>query len=319
MRRILQVLLLLLFCGISGSCGKPIEPLRVGVLMWPPWELAFLARENGHIDPRHIEVIDYQTPSEMVRGYRFGLIDAMFVASQFVIANADDLLESRIVHVIDFSNGGDALVAASHIESVEDLRGRNVGVEAGPLAVYMLERAFEGTDMTRDDINIVYMETQDHRTALETGQVDAVSTYEPTQTKLLAAGARILFDSRQMPLEIIDALVASPDAIAVKTPQLVEFVKGLEAARLDYLADRQAAATYMAAREKILVPDFITAMDGVTLLTLEDNVALMTGTDPRLIQGLEKQIAVLKAAGVIESEPAIASLLYPGIVTEAAN
>lgn len=296
------------------ACSRPEEPVRIGVLVWPPYELAYLAREKQYFDTSTVELVDFLSPAEMVRNYRFGLIDAMFVTSQFSLTNAENLIDSRIIYVVDFSAGGDSLMVQPEIESLAELEGKKVGVEAGPLGAYTLERALESANLSREDIELVFLDTPDQKTAFETGRVDAVATYEPIRSQLLKQGATELFNSREIPLEIIDVVLAKKGIIDRRYQELARFIQGVDRALQDFRKNPKDSAVIMVEREQLSVPEFLLAMEGVHLVDLEENRELLLGEDTRLLQGLRKQCEVMTAAGILDSQPNIRGLIDTRVV-----
>ena len=49
-----------------AACGsEPKEPLRIGVNVWPPFELLYLARARGYFDAEKVDVdlVDFSSPA----------------------------------------------------------------------------------------------------------------------------------------------------------------------------------------------------------------------------------------------------------------
>ncbi|MEZ5332843.1 MAG: ABC transporter substrate-binding protein [Thermoanaerobaculia bacterium] len=276
-----------------AACAPEPSPLRLGVLVWPPYELAYLAAHRGLIDPRRIELVDYQTPAEIARAFRYGLIDACFLTTQFVLAEQSALARSRIVYVVDRSTGGDALLARPEIGSPADLAGHRIAVEAGPLGGYMLQRALDFGGLTRDDAELVFVDTPDHVAAYRDGIADAVVTYEPHRTRLLQEGAVELFSSRQIPGEIVDVLFVRSQELGSQKAALQELVRGLVRARESFLAAPHPALEAMTAREGLSVEELQRAFEGVELVSLEENRRLLGGAKPGLLPLLERQAEVM--------------------------
>ncbi|MDX1443018.1 MAG: ABC transporter substrate-binding protein [Gammaproteobacteria bacterium] len=314
MSKRLRKIVTILAAALVVGCEAPPEPVRVGMLVWPPYELAHLAQHRGYFETDRVELVDFRTPAEMVRSYRYGIIDAMYVTSQFALTNADSLADSRIVHLIDFSYGGDALLASTGIRDASELEGKRVGMEAGPLGAYTMIRALEDHGLAREDVEIVFVDTPYQLDAFRAGRIDALATYEPTRTQLLELGAHELFNSRAIPLEIIDVLLARDEVIETKAVMLAELVRGVDRALADYRSSPDESVALMASRQGISPTAFEEAMDGVRLLNLEDNLALLSGNDERLKRGLVRQCDVMLQAGMIESAPDIERLIDIRIV-----
>lgn len=299
------------------SCQAPREPLRVGLLVWPPYDLAYVAEQDGFIDDQAIAFIEFQSPAEAVRSYRHDLIDAIFVTTQFALSNIDSMADTKIVYVVDFSTGGDSLLARPGIEKPEDLKGKRVGVEAAPLGAYMLIRALGMTGLTLDDVETVFVDTPEQFAAFKDGRIDAVAVYEPVRTRMLNAGANEIFNSRSMPLEIIDALLAKKRTIESRRDQLAALVDGLDRALQKYRADPDRIARRMADRHAMTAEEFKRAMNTVELLDLETNARLLAGQDDRLRKGLLRQCRVMKKAGLLRTIPDLEPLLERSIVSKA--
>lgn len=318
MRNRLLTLLVTIVLLPAGGCSGPTEdPVRVGLLVWPPYELAYLARERDYFDSGRVELVTFHTPAEMVRSYRFGIIDAMYVTSQFVLTNTGGMGDSRIVHVIDFSAGGDALLSQPDIVEPAQLKGKRVGMEAGPLGAYTLTRALDRTELDRSDVEIVFIDTPDQLPAFEAGELDAIATYEPTRSVLLKKGANELFNSIAIPLEIIDVLIARDWLIESDHDKLAELLRGVDRALSDFRREPEATAAIMAERQGLTVDEFLQAMRGVRLLNLQENLALFRGTDDRLYRGLQRQAEVMEEAEMLARRPDIPTLVDDRILEEA--
>ncbi|MED3690043.1 sulfonate ABC transporter substrate-binding protein [Peribacillus butanolivorans] len=76
---------------------------------------------------------------------------------------------------------GEAIVVQkdSPIKSVEDLKGKKVGLNKGSNVHYLLVKALEEADLTLDDIQPVYLPPADARAAFEGNQIDAWVIWDP--------------------------------------------------------------------------------------------------------------------------------------------
>lgn len=310
-----QSLLTLLAVFLVG-CAADDPPLRIGALVWPPYELAYLAQERGYFDTDRIELVDYQTPAEVTRAYRYGLIDAFFLTTQFALPGARQLQDSRIAYVIDYSIGGDSLLARPGIDSLPDLAGRRIGVEASPLGGYMLQRALDFAALSRSDVDLQYVDTPDQVEAYSSGSVDAVITYEPYRSRVLSLGARELFSSRRIAGEIIDVLIVPGKIMESRETELRNFVRGLESARQFLEEDPDTALPIMARREGIPADLLRQALEGVRLITMAENRGMLSGRDPSLRGLLEQQADIMRRAGLAPATAGIEQLIDPRLVEE---
>jgi len=118
-----QVLLLAAFVAVLlSACDvfKP-RPLRIGILVWPPNELAFIAREQDLYDGANIELVDFESPAVAGRTYRDGVIYAVMLTIDYVLELSAQESGHRIALVIDASNGGDVRLARERTDSLGQL------------------------------------------------------------------------------------------------------------------------------------------------------------------------------------------------------
>lgn len=76
----------------------------------------------------------------------------------------------------------------SKIASVQDLKGKKIGLVVGSMAQNFLSNLLEKNGLTIKDVELINLSTGEQQQALATGQVDAIATWEPTITKVVAEG-----------------------------------------------------------------------------------------------------------------------------------
>ncbi len=292
---------------VGGVCfaafyqRTPDEPLRVGVLVWPPYEMAFLARELGYYDDASIDLIDYQSPADVLRAYHDGSVDVvMFTIDYALKAFEQDPGNHHVILSPDVSLGGDALIADPSFATLEDLRGKRVGIESSVLGAYMLTRAMESADMSVDDVEVVFVDIPDQEHAFDSGTVDAVVTYEPTRSRLVADGARELFSSAELPGEIVDIVLVNGRTREAKREQLTIFVQGWLRAVDAYRADPLGSARKVSGREGLSAEEFVATFDGVRLHGREENLEMLSGDQPALRRSIESVMRVMVERGFLE-------------------
>lgn len=75
--------LALLAAVLAAGCGQRAEhPLRIGLLVWPAYEVPYLARHLGYYDGLDVQLVEFQSPAEALRAYRSEGIDAVAVADR---------------------------------------------------------------------------------------------------------------------------------------------------------------------------------------------------------------------------------------------
>ena len=112
----------------------------------------------------------------------------------------------------DFSNGNDGIVARN-AETIKDLAGREVRLVELSVSHYLLSRALDLNGLSERDLTVVNQSDADIAAVYITDPNGAVVTWNPPlQQVRIAKGSRLLFDSSQIPGEIVDIAFVRTDA-----------------------------------------------------------------------------------------------------------
>lgn len=262
-------LFLLVACDIEHH-----PPLRFGSNVWPGYEPVYMARELGYFDRHDVQLIEYTSASQVLRGFRNGDIDA----AGLTLDEALSLLhgeQPRVVLVMDISQGGDVILADPGIRSLADIKGKHVGVESTALGAYMLTRALQTVELDVNDVRIVPMPVNEHLQAYKNNQVDVIVTFEPVRSQLLAAEAIELFSSRHIPGEIVDVMVVR-ESFLQDYPEQVRILINAWYKALDFLANNpQPAAAIISRRMQIPGDDVLVAYKGLVLPDTRESLQLL--------------------------------------------
>jgi NitT/TauT family transport system substrate-binding protein len=236
----------------------------------------------------------------------------MVVSLDELFALAVDGLEPRIVAVVDVSHGADVVVGRSGMRTMKDLRGKRVAVESGALGAFVLARALTLNGMAARDVSIVPLESNEHPAAFEQGQVDGAVTFDPYRTQMLAAGAHTLFDSSQIPGEIVD-LLAVRASVLEKNPLAVQTLLTGWFKALDHLEREPSdAAARMAVREQITAEQFLQALRGLRIPSRADNLKMLAGATPGLVVSGRRLLTLMVEEKLLRGTLDIERLLAPG-------
>ncbi len=306
--------LVLIFSMLQGCASEGNEPLRVGTTLWPGYEPLHLAATLGYFDADTIQLIDSTSPNGSIQGLRNGDLDAVALTLDEVLLLIDQKIDLKVLLVLDFSNGGDAIIARSDINSLTELKGKRVGLESTALGSYMLSRALERHDMVLADVEKSYLKVSGHRQALEQGRVDAVVTFDPVRGQLLASGHRELFSSSEIPHEIVDVLAVRQSFVQQHPQRVRELINGWYQA-LDYFsAQPQAAAEIIGKRLKQTPTEVLESFTTIQMLAHEDTRKLMQGSpgnEAQLVEVAQRLAASMHRQGMLHAIPDIAALIQP--------
>ncbi len=297
------LVLLLSGCDLSWRpAGEAAAPIRLGTNLWPGYEPLYLARSLGLLDGDAIRLVEYPSASEVIRAFSNHSIEAAALTLDEALLLLQQQLAVRVVLVMDLSEGGDVVMARPDILSFSDLKGRVIGVESGALGAYVISRALDLNNLTLADVQVKSVPVSAHEQAYRRGEVDAVVTFEPVRSKLLEAGARELFSSRQIPAEIVDVLVVREDVLQRRRVALEQLLEGWFGALAYMEREPLLAARMMAERLGVSPREVRASYDGLRLPGRRENRLMLGGATPSLYRTMDKIHQIMVAQALLHRE-----------------
>lgn len=281
-KNILFIIVLILF---STACGQEESPIKIGTNVWPGYEPLYLASETGLLPKNGFSLVELLSASQVMRGLASQTLDvATLTLDEAIILQSRDV-NIKIVMVLDYSNGGDALVADNSIREIAQLKGKRVAVEESAVGGYFLSRALELNNMKASDLTVVNKLQHEIAHAFSSREVDAVVTFDPIKSNLLHDNGVVLFDSRQIPGEIVDVLVVRDEVYEqIKEPLSIlqsAWYKSLNMIR----SDPEKALPIINQRLKLDKETLSLVMDGVFFPSQEENLDLMKSVKGTTLRG----------------------------------
>lgn len=295
----------------AGCQQPPPTALRIGTNVWPGYEPLYLAKAQGYYKNLHVRFVEYPSTIEVLRAFKNRNLEAAALPLDEVIGLCRSCPDVKIILVTDISHGGDVIIAQQGIESVEELRGKRIAVESYALGAYFISRALEVHGMNLRDVSIVPLEVDEHKEAFLQDRVDAAVTFEPIRTKLLAVGGKEIFSSREIPGEIVDALVVHEEALEGNQNMLKKVIQGWFNAVADLEKKPREAAAIMSKRLKITPNEVLASYDGLILPGADENHRMLGKKDGTLYGNLARLSRVMIKYNLLEGEP-----LYQNLLTE---
>ena len=275
---------LLVLVALAGACAQPAsDPLRLGTVMWPGHEPLFLARARGSLPDSQVRLVEYSSLSEVNRAFRNGALDAAGVTLDMALALAQQGFEPRVVLVLNVSAGADAIVARPGLGGVRALEGKRVGVEESGVSAFVLGRALEKAGLAVSQIHLVWTPVEQQARAYREGALDAVVGFEPIISQLEAQGAQRIFDSSQLPGEVLDVLVVRRAYLEAHRGEVAALLDAWFAAARTVEARPRAASLELSGRLGMTPEDFLRVSTQMQFPSREQNLALLGGEHPRIL------------------------------------
>ena len=294
------------------GCGAQETALRIGTNVWIGSEPLYLARELGRLDPTAVQLVEYPSASEVLRAFRNQAIDGMVISLDELFGLAADGLQPRIILIVDVSHGADVVVGRRGMRTMRDLKGKSVAVESSALGAFMLSRALAVNGMQASDVNVVHLESNEQPDAFAKGLVDGAVTFDPYRAQFLRAGGTTLFDSTQIPGEIVD-LVAVRESAFKKQPKAIQQLLAGWFDAIDYMkSDPKDAAQRMGIRQQTSGEQFLEAQRGLHVPSRDENLRMLGGLKPELAVTGRRLMALMLEAKLLRSSVDIEKALAPG-------
>jgi len=301
-----------LLLTLSGCMREPETALRIGTNVWIGSEPLYLARELGRLDPAAVQLVEFPSASEVLRAFRNQAIDGMVISLDELFGLAADGFQPRIILVVDVSHGADVVIGRPGMRTMQDLKGKSVAVESSALGAFVLSRALALSGMQASDVNVVHLESNEQPSAFEKGQVDGAVTFDPYRAQFLQAGGTILFDSTQIPGEIVD-LLAVRASVFEKQPKAIRALLAGWFGAIEYMErEPKDAARRMGIRQQTTGEQFLAALQGLHIPSREENLRMLGGPTPELAVTGHRLMALMVDAKLLRAGLKIEGVLAPG-------
>ncbi len=158
----------------------------------PVFAPVFVADAKGFFREERLDVSvrPFTSGAEATEGFRSG-------AAQFLVASDVPLLYllpgGDVVLLAQFSANPDMLliVAGKEVKAPADLKGKRIGLVRKSASEYLLHNYLRRGGLTLEDVKLAHLAPFDQVPALVRGDVDALSTWKPFDTKIFGlAGDR---------------------------------------------------------------------------------------------------------------------------------
>lgn len=273
---------------------------------WMPWEygaasgiVAKWAKKYGI----SIDVVQINDYVESINQYTAGSFDGCTMTNMdaLTIPGAAGV-DSTALIIGDFSSGNDGIVVKGEGKTLADLKGKSVNLVELSVSHYLLARALETVGLAERDLKIVNTSDADLVAAFNTADVEAVVTWNPLLAEVLKVPkVTKLFDSSQIPGEIIDLMVVNTKTLA-ENPALGKALTGawyeIMATMNAPTAAGKAAREHMAKASGTDLPGY-EAQLAATMMFYGAKDALTFATSPALPVTMAKVAAFSFAHGLL--------------------
>jgi len=215
---------------VSLSATADAGQMRLGMTTWVGYGPMFLARDKGFFKENglDVELQIIEDAALYMAAIAAGKLDGNASTIDEIMKYRSPDFCFKSVVALDDSHGGDGVLVQKDVNSLADLKGKQVGMNEGSVSQFWFNILLKREGMTEKDLEITNMTADDAAAAFIAGQIPAAVTWEPHLTLVRTKDqGKVLIDSTATPGLIVDVVALTCDYID-KNPKDVEaFVKGL--------------------------------------------------------------------------------------------
>ena len=280
----LKTLIISAVAGLAGLSVAGAAPIKIAYSDWPGYTLFEVAKQKGWFKDAGVDVemvwFDY-LPS--IDAFSAGKVDAVTVVGSDALVTGASGGKSKIIALLDYSEGSDMIVGAPGVESIKDLKGKKIGVEVTLVEHMLLLQALKNNGLSQSDVELVNTATDKTPETLGSGKVAAIGAWYPISGQALkqVPGSKKLFTSADAKGLIFDVLAVNPASFGEHKAEWTK-IAAIYYKCVDYLQDpktRDDAIKIMAAKVGADAAEYAKNVPGTHFLSLtEAKAAFKKGT-----------------------------------------
>ena len=196
---------------------------------WMPWDYGAksgIVKKWADKYKIKIDVVQINDYVESINQYTAGKYDGCTMTNMDALTiPAAGGVDSTALVVGDFSNGNDGIVLKGKT-GLKDIKGQKVNLVQLSVSHYLLARGLSTVGLSEKDITVVNTSDADMVAVYGSKDVTAVTTWNPLLSEVMAMPqSHKVFDSSQIPGEIIDLMVVNTDTLK-KNPNFGKALTG---------------------------------------------------------------------------------------------
>lgn len=238
LRKIVVGAVLAISTTMSFAATPAVKQLKVGTVIWIGYGPFYVA-EKLDLYKKYglsVKLQVFSDPALIPAALASNSLQGAMLTYDQVIGQVAKGMMQKVVMPIDYSNGGDAIVATTAITKISEFKGKKVGFNPLSPSDFLLSYAMKINGLTDKDITPVSMTPEAVPAAMASGQMPVGVTYEPSLSQVISQGGgkkfHVVFSSKEAPGLIADVLVFDEKYIKAHPKD----IEGVMKAYLDGLA-----------------------------------------------------------------------------------
>ncbi len=296
------------------SSVVPSYSFKIAKAWWPVWDTFQIGVTKHEESVKSFQTTFLQRDDydSALAGFMQGQADAATLTIYETILAASKGVPLKIVLMLDYTMGSDGVVAKKNIRSLQDLKGKRIGIEQGTIAHFTVLKALEKAGLKQTEIQLVGLNLAALKQAFLHDEVDAVGTYEPYMSELVEQGnGHIIFSSREIPRAICDVLFVK-ESIVRDHPEVIDhWIAGWNDVLKFKEEELENYLLTLSSLNGTPIPDLEESFKGIFFTNLAEN-RMAFGTTDRpgyLLESLREMETFMLEQGIIKEHLALEDLI----------
>lgn len=282
---VICVAIFLVWFGIKNSTTN--KTIRLGLNPWIGNGLYYVAQQKGFFEKEGIkvELLPCDDSAICKQLLNTNKIDVLPLTPETAVVLADAGVNIKVVGMSDSSQGADGIIASKDIQTLSDLKGKNVAFEVGSPSHFLISYLLDKQGLTTKDLNVIDQIAPDAGASFVAGKVDAAVTWEPWLSKASERpGGHILVSSKELQL-FPDMLIFRTDFVQNKSEDTKALLRALFATQEWITSNQDEAVSLVAQYLNITDQEVKEQLPTFKWLSYQDNLdAFNSGQAEGLIQ-----------------------------------
>lgn len=274
-----------------------IDPhsLKIGLLTWIGTAPFYIAQELGLFEKHAVDVtfVLLEKSDDRTSALLSEEIDFADITLDRFLLDRSNTPSLRVAGLLGRSVGGDALLVRQGINTMNDLRGKRIGVEKGWVNDFFLQYVLDKNNIPWNDVTRVDVKESDAGGLMLQNNVDGIVIWEPWLSNIKElSGGHILTSTQKEPI-LIDALVGLSETMSQKHSEITRLFKALfeasEYIQAHFSKSAEIVSTYLGispqeTEEQMKKVEFFTKKENIAYVTPKKGETKIDG----IIKNLEK-------------------------------
>jgi NitT/TauT family transport system substrate-binding protein len=327
MRKLISAIVVLALIGIviwaivgrEKQKSESENPIKIGVIVYPDLGPFYVAQEKEFFEKQGVNAeVVMLSLENMIPSLESGEVQMLAITGDMVPIIADSGIDAKEIFATSSSYGADGIVVTKNINSIRDLKSKDVYLYYGFPSHFIFRYLMEKNGIARDNINLVNMNTEEVGSSFVAGKIDAGVTWEPWLTNARErSDGKVLWTSKEDPDIMVDTFVAKGDLIANRRNDIEKVMRAYFSAADWWMNNRSEGDEIIARNFNLTTDEFSPMVDTIKLTDYNKNLELFDQSQPNNLYELARKAAgYYLGDGVVTKEVDIDSFIDNSLVKE---